>query len=215
MMIVGTAEPARSSLANGRNRSQHCWVLLANNVASVCTSLKVWTVFKLYATSANIVWFHAKRRNMLGPTMLLVFGQQCWVRLHGPLFPMLFQNYRVTEKSSLQLLSLSPPPPFSVQSQSNCSVPCLMPRFNASLVYRSIQNFSILSRGKPWAFDEIISSGAEALTLGSAQGGGNLNPREGEGRAFEQRTKLYYNQFCLHKIVKWKVAFLSLSCSVI
>ena len=28
--------------ANGRNNSQQCWELLANNVASVCTGLKVW-----------------------------------------------------------------------------------------------------------------------------------------------------------------------------
>ena len=40
--------------ANGRNKSQHCCVLLANNVASVCMGRpKSLTGFKLYATSAS------------------------------------------------------------------------------------------------------------------------------------------------------------------
>ena len=47
------------------------------------------TGFKLYATSANIVVVPCKRTQqgttLLGPTMLGVVGQQCWVRLHGPL----------------------------------------------------------------------------------------------------------------------------------
>ena len=70
----------------------------------------VCAYFKLEATSANkctlraeishvptkisarrvqqvlpaLLWFHANGRNMLGPTMLHVVGQQCCVRLHGP-----------------------------------------------------------------------------------------------------------------------------------
>ena len=75
---------------------------------------KSLTGFKLYATSANIVVVPCKRTQqvatllgptmlsvvgivvvpckrtqqvatLLGPTMLGVVGQQCWVRLHGPL----------------------------------------------------------------------------------------------------------------------------------
>ena len=56
--------------ATSANNSQHCWVLLANNVA-------------------NIVVVPCKQTQqvtrLLGPTMLGVVGQQCWVRLHGPL----------------------------------------------------------------------------------------------------------------------------------
>ena len=33
----------------------------------------------------TLLWFHANGRNMFGPTMLHVVGQQCYVRLHGPL----------------------------------------------------------------------------------------------------------------------------------
>ena len=54
---------------------------------------KSLTGFKLYTTRANIVVVPCKRMQqvttLLGPTMLGkalgVLGQQCWVRLHGPL----------------------------------------------------------------------------------------------------------------------------------
>ena len=50
---------------------------------------KSLTGFKLYTTSANIVVVPCKRTQkvitLLGPTLLGVVGQQCWVRLHGPL----------------------------------------------------------------------------------------------------------------------------------
>ena len=50
---------------------------------------KTLTSFKLYATSANTVVAPCKQRQqvttLLGPTMLGVVGQQCWIRLHGPL----------------------------------------------------------------------------------------------------------------------------------
>ena len=50
---------------------------------------KSLTSFKLYATSANIVVVPCKRTQqvtiLLGPTMLGAVGQQCCVRLHGPL----------------------------------------------------------------------------------------------------------------------------------
>ena len=61
--------------ANGRNKSQHCCVLLHGP--------KSLPDFKLYATSANkcqqvptLLWFHANERKMLGPAMLRVVGQQ-------------------------------------------------------------------------------------------------------------------------------------------
>ena len=54
---------------------------------------KSLTGFKLYITIANIVGVPCKRTQqvttLLGPSMLGktlgVIGQQCWVRLHGPL----------------------------------------------------------------------------------------------------------------------------------
>ena len=62
----------------------------ANNSQQCCVRLhepKSLTGFKLYATSANIV-VPCKRTQqvttLLGPTILGVVGQQCWVRLHGP-----------------------------------------------------------------------------------------------------------------------------------
>ena len=77
--------------ATSANNSQHCWVLFANDVASVCMGLKVWPVSNYtqqLPTSANIVVVPCKRTQqvttLLGPTMLGVVGQQCWVRLHGP-----------------------------------------------------------------------------------------------------------------------------------
>ena len=74
--------------ANGRNKSQHCCVLLGFfwptiSVASVCMGLKVWPVSN-YTQVPTLSWFHANGRNMLGPTMLCVVGQQCCVRLYGP-----------------------------------------------------------------------------------------------------------------------------------
>ena len=75
------------------NNSQHCWVLLGNNVASVCMGLKVWQVSNYtqqVPTSANIVVVPCKWAQhvttLSSPTMLGVVGQQCWVRLHGPLY---------------------------------------------------------------------------------------------------------------------------------
>ena len=75
--------------ANGRNKQ-----LLRVVGQKCCIRLygpKSLTGFKLYATSANkcqqvptLLWFHANGRNMLGPTMLRVVGQQCCVRLHRP-----------------------------------------------------------------------------------------------------------------------------------
>ena len=78
--------------ATSANNSQHCCVLLANNVASVCMGLNVWPVSNYtqqVPTSANIVVVPCKRTQqvttLLGATMLGVVGQHCWVRLHGPL----------------------------------------------------------------------------------------------------------------------------------
>ena len=78
--------------ATSVNNSQHFWVLLANNVTSVWMGLNVWPVsnyMQQVPTSANVVVVPCKRTQqvttLLGPTMLGVVGQQCWVRLHGPL----------------------------------------------------------------------------------------------------------------------------------
>ena len=61
--------------ANGRNKPQHCCVLLANNVASVCIGLNVWLVSNyIYATSANIVVVPCKRTQHVGPNNVAC----CW-----------------------------------------------------------------------------------------------------------------------------------------
>ena len=61
-------------------------VLLYDNVASVCMGLKVWPVSNYTQQVPALLWFHANAwRNMPGPTILRVVGQQCCVRLHGPL----------------------------------------------------------------------------------------------------------------------------------
>ena len=66
--------------ATSANNSQHCCVRLHGP--------KSLTGFKLYETSANIVVVSCKQTQqvttLLGPTMLGIVGQQCWVRLHGP-----------------------------------------------------------------------------------------------------------------------------------
>ena len=48
--------------ATSANNSQHCWVLLANSVASIWHGHKSLTCFKLYATNTNIVVVPCKRR---------------------------------------------------------------------------------------------------------------------------------------------------------
>ena len=69
--------------ANGRNNSQHCWaqrcwVLLANNVVSVCMGLKVWPVSSNYMQQVpTLLWFHANGRNKSQHC----WAQQCWVLL--------------------------------------------------------------------------------------------------------------------------------------
>ena len=62
------------SHANERNKSQHCCVLLANNVASVLSGPKTLNGFKLYATSANIVVVPCKRTQHVGPNNVAC----CW-----------------------------------------------------------------------------------------------------------------------------------------
>ena len=73
--------------ANGRNIVALRFAGHSNNVGT-CWA-KSLTGFKLYATTANIVMVPYKRTQqvttLLGPTMLGVVGQQCCVRLHGPL----------------------------------------------------------------------------------------------------------------------------------
>ena len=48
--------------ATSANNFQHCWVLLANSVASIWHGHKSLTCFKLYATNTNIVVVPCKRR---------------------------------------------------------------------------------------------------------------------------------------------------------
>ena len=73
-------------------RTEHCCATLRrsqnNRNVGTCWA-KSLTGFKLYATSANTVVVPCKRTQqittLLGPTILGVVGQQCCVRLHGPL----------------------------------------------------------------------------------------------------------------------------------
>ena len=60
--------------ANGRNNSQQCLELLANNVASICTGLKVWPV-------SNFAQQHATTFNNMQQgvqTDAICNIQQCW-----------------------------------------------------------------------------------------------------------------------------------------
>ena len=72
-------------------RAQHCCATLrrSQNNGNVGTCwVKSLTSLKLCVTSANVVVVPSKRTQvttLLGPTMLGVVGQQCCVRLHGPL----------------------------------------------------------------------------------------------------------------------------------
>ena len=60
--------------ANGRNKSQHCCVLLgfflANNVASVCMGLKVWPVSNYTQQVPTLLWFHVIGRKHVGPVYM-------------------------------------------------------------------------------------------------------------------------------------------------
>ena len=59
------------------NNSQHCRVLLANNVASVCMGLKIWPVSNYTQQVPTLLWFPANGRNkstLLDPTMLGPFA---------------------------------------------------------------------------------------------------------------------------------------------
>ena len=81
--------------ANGRNRCQQLPTLLGvvGQQCGVCLhEPKSLTGFKLYATSANkcqhccgSMQRTQQGTTLLGPTMLGVVGQQCWVCLRGPL----------------------------------------------------------------------------------------------------------------------------------
>ena len=87
-MHSGTAIPTRRLRRRLREanvvvvsykRAQHCCATLrrSQNNGNVGTwSTKSLTGFKLYTASGH---------NVLGPTMLRVVGQQCCIRLHGPL----------------------------------------------------------------------------------------------------------------------------------
>ena len=69
--------------ATSHNIVACCWGFLANNVASVCMGLNVWSVSNYTQQVSTLLWFHANGRNILGPTILRVVGQQCCVHLHG------------------------------------------------------------------------------------------------------------------------------------
>ena len=63
--------------ATRTNNSQHCWVLLTNNVASVCMGRKVWPVSQQVPQVPILLWIHANGRNKSQHC----WAQQCWVLL--------------------------------------------------------------------------------------------------------------------------------------
>ena len=69
--------------ANGRNKSQHCCVLLGGFVQQCCVRLqgpKSLTDFKLFTTSANIVMAPCKRMQHVGPYIVAC----CWPTMLRP-----------------------------------------------------------------------------------------------------------------------------------
>ena len=72
-------------------RAQHCGATLRRsqnnkNVWTCCAKFdRFQTIRNKCQQMPTLLWYHANGRNMLGPTMLSVVGQQCCVRLHGPL----------------------------------------------------------------------------------------------------------------------------------
>ena len=77
-------------------RSQHRCAMLRRSQNN--RNVKSLTGLKVNATSANIVVVPCKRTQqvttLLGPTMLSVVGQQCWVRLHGPLWSVMARRIK-------------------------------------------------------------------------------------------------------------------------
>ena len=75
---------AHANGATSANDSQHYWVLLANNVVSICMCLKVLLVSKnirnKYQQVPTLLWSHANGRNKSYHCCC----QQYCVRLHGP-----------------------------------------------------------------------------------------------------------------------------------
>ena len=89
------------------NNSQHCCVLLANNVASVCMGLKVWPVSNYtqqVPTSADIVEVPCKRTQHVGPNNVGC----CWPRMLRPfawafiIFSVIIQIWITSENSKIQ-----------------------------------------------------------------------------------------------------------------
>ena len=74
--------------ANGRNIAAQRF---AGHRTTECA--KVWPVSNYTQQVPTMLWFHANERNMLGPIMLHVVGQQCCVRLNGPVRWKRFFNF--------------------------------------------------------------------------------------------------------------------------
>ena len=60
--FFGPSRPMQTDTTSANN-SQHCWMLLANNVVSVCIGLKVWPVLNYTQQVPTLLWFHANGRN--------------------------------------------------------------------------------------------------------------------------------------------------------
>ena len=79
-MLASVLRPRQTDATN------HNIVACVGCAASVCMGLKVLPVSnytqQVRQQVPTLLWFHTNGRNMLGPTMLRVVGQQCCVRLH-------------------------------------------------------------------------------------------------------------------------------------
>ena len=84
--------------ANGRNKSQHCCVLLANNVASVFMGLKVRPVSNYTQQVPKLLWL-CKRTQHVGPNNVGC----CWPTMLRP-FARAFMN-GLSCRTEVQMLS--------------------------------------------------------------------------------------------------------------
>ena len=94
-MIIKLLNITLKAHENGRNKCQQHPTLLGVVGQQCCARLhgpKSLISFKLYATSSNkcqhccgSMQTDATSHNIVGPDNVGCVGQQCWVRLHGPL----------------------------------------------------------------------------------------------------------------------------------
>ena len=78
LVMISVLRPMQTD-ATSHNVVACCWGFLANNVASVCMGLKVWSVSNYTQQVPTLLWFHANGRNMFGPNVAC-----CWPTMLCP-----------------------------------------------------------------------------------------------------------------------------------